>query len=100
MTLRRARVRVPCSTSNLGAGFDCIGLAFNRYLHAEFTPGDHALTVQRAGTAAPVTDDRDYVRGLFQAELERLGQPQPRGTLLLNSDIPLGRGLGSSASAV
>ena len=97
MKLRRARVRVPCSTSNLGAGFDCLGLALDRYLHAEFIPGDHTLTVQRAGTAAAVTDDRDYVRALFQDELARLGHAQACGTLQLNSDIPLGRGLGSSS---
>ena len=32
---RRASVRVPCSTSNVGGGFDCIGIALNRYLEAD-----------------------------------------------------------------
>ena len=30
--LRPARVRVPCSTSNLGSGYDTIGLALERLL--------------------------------------------------------------------
>ena len=38
--LRAARVRVPCSTSNLGSGYDTIGLALERYLDAEFQPDD------------------------------------------------------------
>jgi len=32
-----ARVRVPCSTSNLGAGFDCVGIALDRWLDAAVT---------------------------------------------------------------
>ena len=37
--LLSARVRVPCSTSNLGSGFDTLGLALDRYLTALFEPG-------------------------------------------------------------
>ncbi len=100
LPLQRAQVRVPCSTSNLGAGFDCLGLALDRYLRAEFVPADHELVVERTGSAASISPDRDYVRDLFVAELARLGNAQPRGTLILHSDIPVGRGLGSSAAAV
>ena len=35
-----ARVRVPCSTSNLGAGYDTVGLALDRYLDVAFLPDD------------------------------------------------------------
>ena len=42
-----ARVRVPCSTSNLGAGFDCLGLAFGLYLDASFTPAPGRLKIVR-----------------------------------------------------
>ena len=84
------RVTVPCSTSNLGGGFDCIGLALNRYLIATFTPGkDFHLT--RLGTLADGGGD-DIV---FDA-LRRHGV---RGTLVLDSTIPVGKGLGSSAAA-
>ena len=33
-----AHVRVPASSSNLGAGFDCIGVAVDRWLVAWLTP--------------------------------------------------------------
>ncbi|HUF51844.1 MAG TPA: homoserine kinase [Longimicrobiales bacterium] len=99
--VRACGVRVPCSTSNLGAGFDCIGLAFNRYLDAAFAPGGDALDVRRGGTlAALVDDDRDLFLSAFRAELRRRGRAHTTGSLLVTSQIPIGRGLGSSAAAV
>lgn len=92
---------MPCSTSNLGAGFDCIGLAFDRYLEASFEPCDGgSLTVERGGTLAGLdlapTDD-----ALVAALMDRLGlrEATPSGVLRVDSRIPVGRGLGSSAAA-
>ena len=95
-TLRSARVRVPCSTSNLGAGFDCLGLAFARYIAVEYEPGTSSLSVERHGTARYIGNERDLTRAAF---LDELGQGDVGGILRVNSDIPLGRGLGSSAAA-
>lgn len=97
--LRRARVRVPCSTSNLGSGFDALGLAFNRHITAEFIPGPNSLRVERSGTCAVVTDERD---ALLRAFLLRLAETRvvPTGSIRVDSAIPLARGLGSSAAAV
>ena len=36
---RTMKVRVPASTSNLGSGFDVVGLALQMYLEVEATPG-------------------------------------------------------------
>ncbi len=84
------RVRVPCSTSNLGAGFDCIGLALNRHLSVTFEPGG-PLTIDRLGTLAPLQGD-DIVAEILRAR-------SLAGSLILDSNIPVGRGLGSSAAA-
>jgi homoserine kinase len=100
--LQACAVRVPCSTSNLGAGFDCLGLAFDRYLDAGFEPGDDALRVERAGTlgAGSVSDADDVLLRAFREELQRRGAGEPRGALAVTSAIPVGYGLGSSAAAV
>src|SRR5687767_14138074 len=99
-SLRTCGVRVPCSTSNIGAGFDCLGLAFNRYLDAAYVPGGDTLTVQRGGTVAVLDDDaKDSFVAAFRAQLSRHGI-DPRGTLTVTSQIPVGRGLGSSGAAV
>jgi homoserine kinase len=100
-SLRACGVRVPCSTSNIGSGFDCIGLAFDLYLDAGYEPGSADLTVRRAGTLreldVEVGEDRLVLA--FLSELRRRGVQQPGGILLTTSSIPVARGLGSSAAA-
>jgi homoserine kinase len=92
-------VRVPCSTSNLGAGFDCIGLSFRRHLTVRYTPDDSPLRVQRTGTveSLDIPIERDaVVHALYTTWT---GGPAVTGLLEMHSDIPVGRGLGSSAAA-
>jgi homoserine kinase len=84
------RVMVPCSTSNLGAGFDCVGLALNRHLDAWFEPGDE-MTVMHRGTLSDVEGEDICATILLEHGL--------RGELVLDSTIPVGKGLGSSAAA-
>jgi homoserine kinase len=96
-----ARVRVPCSTSNLGSGYDTIGLALNRYLDVSFDPNDSGtLSVERTGTVARLdgTGEPDLVATIFSKELGREGIV-PSGALKLRSKIPVARGLGASAAA-
>lgn len=100
--MRPARVRVPCSTSNLGSGYDTIGLALDRYLDASFEPNDGGgLVVRRSGTLARLDaeDAPDLVAETFRRELAKVGII-PSGVLELKSEIPVARGLGGSAAAV
>jgi homoserine kinase len=100
--LAAARVRVPCSTSNLGSGFDTVGLALDRYLHASFEPADIGeVAVERAGTLARLEQEEkpDLVAETFRRALARDGVVAA-GVLRLRSDIPVARGLGTSAAAV
>jgi len=100
-SLQRASVRVPCSTSNLGAGFDCIGLALDRFLDVTFEPGPEPLRVERQGTLAALraAAGDDAVVRAFAAALDARGMAAPCGSLRMTSDIPIARGLGSSAAA-
>lgn len=95
-----AGVRVPGSTSNLGSGFDTLGIAVNRYLEVAFEPGGATLKLERGGTLEGMDtgqeDDR-MVRA-FRARLRREGL-EPLGVLRATSQIPVARGLGSSAAA-
>lgn len=104
---RAAAVRVPASTSNLGAGFDCVGVALDRWLRATATLGDGAADgprVARAGALAALGDlstaDDLLVRG-FAAACAAAGRAVPSSLAIrAESDIPVGRGLGSSAAAL
>jgi len=103
---RRAVVRVPGSTANLGAGFDCVGAAVDRCLTASVVvqPEPGATTViQRGGALArlAVAPDEDWLVVGFRAACAAAGRPAPRALRVrVSSNIPVARGLGSSAAAV
>ena len=94
-------VRVPGSTSNLGSGFDCVGLAVPRWLTLSIEPAT-AGTIERRGTLAglktPYEEDL-LVRG-GSAAARAVGKTVPLLALTVDSEIPVARGLGSSAAAV
>ena len=100
-------VEVPASSANLGAGFDCLGLALaitNR-IEVEvraWSRGNIELTVDGEGRNE-LTEDRDnrFVRGL-EAALRAARGELPEGVgwrIAMRNQIPLARGLGSSAAA-
>jgi len=105
---RSARVRVPASTANLGAGFDCIGFAVDRWLNASVVVGENSsgvpeVTIQRAGTLASLelsSADDAVVAGFAAACAARGHTIPPRLAFELHSEIPVGRGLGSSSAAL
>ena len=93
-----ARVRVPCSTSNLGAGYDTLGLALDRYLDVTFLPDDEGeLRLERSGTLARLDDENspDLVAATLTARLEPEGGT-PSGLLQMHSEAPVARGMGNS----
>ncbi len=109
-------VRVPGSTSNLGAGFDCVGVAVARWLRVTARaappitgsgerrgePGKQ-VTIERRGTltALSMAPEHDLVYRGFVAACSAAQREAPPGLFLTaESDIPVARGLGSSAAAV
>ena len=97
------RVRVPGSTSNLGAGFDCIGVAVPRWLELRVRlDGRDAVRLERRGTLAAlaIEAEADLLYRAFVAACRRAGRGVPGGLVLVAaSEIPVARGLGSSAAA-
>ncbi len=96
------RVRVPASTSNLGPGFDLLGLAVGMYLEVEVlgrVEGGHRLETL-GGTARewPRGGDNVLLRA-FDACVIHLGGEPMTLAWKAHSEIPIGRGLGSSGAA-
>jgi homoserine kinase len=106
MMVRSASVSVPGSTSNLGGGFDCVGMAIDRWLHAHLQVDQHgsqAVTIARDGTLRDLTCDPsdDLLYQGFAAACVAKGRAIPSGlTFAVTSEIPVARGLGSSAAAL
>jgi len=99
-------VRVAGSTSNLGAGFDCIGVAIGRWLRVTARTAPDAagrlVTIERGGTLGSLdtAPEADLLYRGFVAACRRARQEVPAGLVLTaDSDIPVARGLGSSAAA-
>ena len=93
-------VTVPCSTSNLGSGFDSIGLAFQRYLTVRYVQSSEPLAILRSGTLSILDDAGVAIESdAVVIAMRAAGCDTTRGSLEMHSDIPIGRGLGSSAAA-
>jgi homoserine kinase len=84
-------VRVPASTSNLGAGFDCLGLALDIWLEVRLDEGEGPP--ERLGTIENLDPADDIVLRIVKDHVP------DRQHLHVRSEIPVARGLGSSAAA-
>jgi homoserine kinase len=86
-------VRVPATSANLGAGFDCLGLALDLFA---------SITVTFDEVEAEPANDvgEKMVLTAIRSAYTRLGKPAPVGVRAsYGLSIPLGRGLGASAVA-
>jgi homoserine kinase len=93
VTDRRRLVRVPASSANLGPGYDVLAAALSLHLELEVTEAG-AFSVDTGGQ--PVPDDRS---NLCVRAFETL-HPADGLRFEIRSEIPLTRGLGSSAAAI
>ena len=104
--IKAAEVVVPASTSNLGAGFDCFGLALQLYLTVKGTvdPELNAECVIQiadgAENAALQTSSDNLIFIAMKYAAEREDRSLPAVRLFVDNHIPLRRGLGGSAAAI
>jgi homoserine kinase len=83
--MQQVTVRVPASTSNLGPGFDCLGVALRIYSNVIVTRGAKSRLPPIARAAADL---------FFQ----RTRCPQFSFSISVKGDVPSSRGLGGSAT--
>lgn len=99
-------VRVPASTANLGAGFDCLGLALELYLNVRATvlskPGARTLARSRGirgSSTLPSAPEENLILRAMRHTAEKEGLSLPPVRLAVQNQIPMASGLGSSAAA-
>jgi homoserine kinase len=93
VTVRRRLVRVPGSSANLGPGYDVLAAALSMYLELDVAEADE-FAVDAGGDGVPTGRDNLCVRA-FEALHSADGL-----RFEIRSEIPLARGLGSSAAAI
>jgi homoserine kinase len=82
-------VRAPATSANLGAGFDCLGLALDLWNEVSATPG-----------RVSADDSTNLILRAARLTFDRVGVPYPGFELRCTNRIVFNRGLGSSAAAI
>ncbi len=101
MSAQRIVVQVPASSANLGPGFDTLGLALPLYTWIEMMPAEQ-LEIELHGDEVKqvAKSTRNLIYRATQKVFEKALLDIPNIKLSIYSDIPLSRGLGSSAAAI
>ncbi len=98
---RRIRVRVPASSANLGPGFDTLGVALQLYVWIEVTVAlEHEITPYGVQLEGMPCDRTNLLYQAIAYVYAQVQQPPPTVHIAVYSQIPLARGLGSSAAAI
>ena len=85
--------RAPASSANLGPGFDALAVALDRYIEVEVEPA-RRLTVRSEGEGAGIADDAGHLAARVAIDVAG----HDRLAITVRSEIPVARGLGSSAA--
>ena len=98
-------VRAPASSANLGPGFDALGLALDLWntIEIELGADGHDIVVEYGGSssdAAGIGGHEDYSVTAMRRLASLHGRTLPGMAITATVEIPVARGLGSSAAAI
>ncbi|MBQ4071650.1 MAG: threonine synthase [Clostridia bacterium] len=91
-------VRVPATSANLGSGFDCTGIAFRRYNVFSFEKLERGLEFENFDEIYKNEYNLAFVG--YKRVCERVGANYAVRIKNIKTDIPIARGLGSSAALI
>ena len=98
------RVAAPATTANLGPGYDCLGMALDIWNTVEVEPlpsgGTPSVSITGEGAGELEEDTGNLVYRSMEFLFRELGRPMPAVGVRCENEIPLARGLGSSAAAI
>lgn len=94
-------VRAPASSANLGPGFDSLGLSVPLHTTLRVTPQATTEIVPLGEELRDTpADEGNYLYRAMELAARRAGQPLPPARIEIETEVPLARGLGSSAAAL
>ncbi|AKP66247.1 homoserine kinase [Companilactobacillus ginsenosidimutans] len=92
------RIKVPATSANIGVGFDCMGLAVSLYSNVDFEPSKKKLEIY--GCPEEFRNENNLVYKAFVNTCDFLNEPVPNVRITIENNIPVARGLGSSAFCI
>lgn len=92
----KVTVRVPATTANLGPGFDSFGLALTLYNDISLEETESGL--EFIGCPADYANEDNLIFVAYKAAMDAMGIPVKGLKVTIDSNIPISRGLGSSAA--
>lgn len=93
------KFRIPASSANLGPGFDCFGIAWQCYNEIEFIPREEGLLI--SGCAEKYCNEDNLAYKAYHAAMTWAGQRESGLEIRFGrTDIPVSRGMGSSAALI
>jgi homoserine kinase len=94
-------VRTPASSANLGPGFDALGLALGLWNEVTIDTEGEPGRISLEGSEASLLEGRENLAlTAMQRLADAVDKPLPPFALTVRTDVPVARGLGSSAAAL
>lgn len=91
-------VRVPATSANMGPGFDCLGIAVNMYNKFIVEEIEQGLIFE--GCDDKFKNEDNLIYRAMKKCFEKIGYKPTGLKIKIESEIPVSRGLGSSAACV
>ena len=99
--IKAFQIRVPGSTANLGPGFDSIGAALNLYLNLHVTTQEQWEFIHIGpNTPTDTTVEHHLIYKYANEIAQSFNKKLTPCKVEMTSELPLARGLGSSAAAI
>ena len=94
------KITTPATTANMGPGFDCVGMALQLYNTLLIEETDGGLYIESRSDQRIPLDERNLIYITIQDFYYEIGKTLPGLRMIQEDNIPLTRGLGSSAACI
>jgi homoserine kinase len=91
-------IKVPATCANMGPGFDCLGIALSLYNNFTFEETGGSLKIE--GCSDEFKNEDNLIFTSYRKTLSILGYRYKGVKIIIDSKIPVSRGLGSSAACI
>ena len=93
-------VKTPATSANLGSGFDCLAIALDIFNTVSVEIGNKSIRVVGEGENELPVDENNLIYKMIKLIMDQQGYNVPELNITCDNNIPISRGLGSSAAAI